>query len=268
MGHHSPHDHRSTERLITGAGADPADAHLAGLLDGLRVGPLECELERETRSVAHLAAAICVAEGQPQPRPERGPVNTRLRILVAGALVAGALAATSGLAYAGALPGAAQDTAAGVLSRLGISVPGPNSHAGTHPDVRGSSTQASASDSTDQPGDSGSGSDQPQQTGKGKGATISQLARTTTATGRDKGQVISTAASGGKSHAGNPPGQSGSHGSSGSHQPSGHDPSTGGTGTADQHSGGHDSHGSSTAGTHSGGHSTAGSGNAGSHGPN
>src|SRR6185503_12667020 len=44
--------------------------------------------------------------------------------------------------------------------------------------------------------------------GKGKGATISTLTRTTTATGRDKGATISSAASGGKSHAGQPPGRS------------------------------------------------------------
>lgn len=181
--------------------------------------------------------------------------SRRYRFALSLALSGAALVATSGLAYAGALPGAAQDTAKGVLAGLGVTVPGPNQHAGTHPDTRGNSTAAPghaapAGTGTDATGDTGSG--------KGKGAAISTLARTTTATGRDKGATISTAASGGKSHAGNPPGHASGDQSTGT---SDH----GGTGTADGASGGHDSQGSSTAQAASGGHSSAGSGNAGSH---
>ncbi len=180
--------------------------------------------------------------------------SRRSRFALSLALSGAALVATSGLAYAGALPGAAQDTAKGVLAGLGVTVPGPNQHAGTHPDTRGHSAAApghaaTAGTGTDATGDTGSR--------KGKGATIPNLARTTTATGRDKGAIISTAASGGKSHAGNPAGQTSAHQSAGTSD-------QGGTGTADGASGGHDSHGSSTAQAASDGHSSAGSGNAGS----
>ena len=177
--------------------------------------------------------------------------SRRSRFALSLALSGAALIATSGLAYAGALPGAAQDTANGVLAGLGVTVPGPNQHAGTNPDARGNSAAAPghAATGTDATGDAGAG--------KGKGAAISTLARTTTAIGRDKGAIISTAASGGKSHAGNPP-------DTAVHQPAGTS-DQGGTGTADGASGGHDSQGSSTAQTASDGHSSAGSGNTVSH---
>jgi hypothetical protein len=211
-------------------------------MDALRVPGLDHELSDQARSVAAFTAGLSAADTVDRPR--RGPVKSRRsRFALSLALSGAALVATSGLAYAGALPGAAQDTAKGVLAGLGVTVPGPNQHAGTHPDTR-------AGTGTDATGDTNSG--------KGKGAAISTLARTTTATGRDKGAIISTAASGGKSHAGNPPGQASGDQSTGTSD-------QGGTGTADGASGGNDSQGSSTAQAASGGHSSAGSGNAGSH---
>ena len=60
------------------------------------------------------------------------------------AFVALTLACSAGLASAGSLPGAAQDIASAMLAKVGISVPGPNEHAGTHPSVRGSSSDASS----------------------------------------------------------------------------------------------------------------------------
>jgi hypothetical protein len=211
------------------------------------------ELSDQAQSVAAFRAALSAADTVDRPR--RGPVRSRRpRFALSLALSGAALVATSGLAYAGALPGAAQDTARSVLAGLGVTVPGPNQHAGTHPDSRGNAAaapgHAATGDATDATGDTASG--------KGKGAAISTLARTTTATGRDKGAIISTAASGGKSHAGNPPGGASAHQSAGTSD-------QGGTGTADGASGGQDSRGSSTAQTASDGHSSAGSGNAGSH---
>ena len=50
--------------------------------------------------------------------------SRRSRFALSLALSGAALVATSGLAYAGALPGAAQDTAKGVLAGLGVTVPG------------------------------------------------------------------------------------------------------------------------------------------------
>jgi hypothetical protein len=249
---HSPRDIRNDDRVLDGLPVDGGAESLASLMDALRVPGLDHELSDQAQSVAAFTAALGAADTVDRPR--RGPVRSRRsRYALSLALSGAALVATCGLAYAGALPGAAQDTARGVLAGLGVTVPGPNQHAGTHPDSRGNSAaapgHAATGDTTDATGDTSSG--------KGKGAAISALARTTTATGRDKGAIISTAASGGKSHAGNPPGGASAH------QPGTSD--QGGTGTADGASGGQDSNGSSTAQTASDGHSSAGSGNAGSH---
>jgi len=244
---------RNHDRVLDGLPVDGGAESLASLMDALRVPGLDNELSDQAQSVAAFRAALSAADTVDRPR--RGPVRSRRpRFALSLALSGAALVATSGLAYAGALPGAAQDTARSVLAGLGVTVPGPNQHAGTHPDSRGNAAaapgHAATGDATDATDDTASG--------KGKGAAISTLARTTTATGRDKGAIISTAASGGKSHAGNPPGGASAHQSAGTSD-------QGGTGTADAASGGHDSAGSSTAHVASGGHSSAGSGNAGSH---
>ena len=62
----------------------------------------------------------------------------RLAVVALGSTV---IALGSGVAAAatGTLPGAAQSTAKSVLGALGVQVPGPNAHAGTHPDQRGQS---------------------------------------------------------------------------------------------------------------------------------
>jgi hypothetical protein len=245
---------RNDDRVFDGLSVGEGAESLASLMDALRVPGLDHELSDQAQSVAAFTTALDAADTVDRPR--RAPVRSRRsRFALTLALSGAALVATSGLAYAGALPGAAQDTAKGVLAGLGVTVPGPNQHAGTHPDTRGNSATAPEHAAT---GDTGAEATGDTSSGKGKGAAISTLARTTTATGRDKGAVISTAASGGKSHAGNPAVTASSH------QPAGTS-DQGGTGTADGTSGGHDSHGSSTAQAASGGHSSAGSGNAGSH---
>ena len=60
----------------------------------------------------------------------------------------------SGIAAAatGSLPGAAQSTAKTVLGVIGVSVPGPDDHAGNHPNQRGRS--GDSHQPTDHPGDS------------------------------------------------------------------------------------------------------------------
>jgi hypothetical protein len=150
---------------------------------------------------------------------------------ISAAFVAVTVACTAGLASAGSLPGAAQDVASSMLAKVGISVPGPNEHAGTHPSVRGPSDASS---------DAVTHSD------------IAELATTTDLTGVDKGAAISGAASDGKS-------QAGQHGSASAPVDT---PNSGGTGTADTASGGKSSQGTSTADAASGGASSAGSGNA------
>ena len=237
------------------------------VLEALRCAPLSGELDGEAAAVAQVITAIAATEAVPVT--SRSVVRHRSRLSLTIAVATGALALTSGLAFAGQLPGVAQDTAHNMLAKLGVSVPGPNSHAGSHPDVRGNSTNVAASDQTP------TGAP-PAATAKSKGEVISALAHSTTATGRDKGAAISTAASGGKSHAGNPPGQSGTanqHGAStsgtasGGHSHAGNPPR--GAGTPNKHAANPPAHptppahnvghGSSTSGTASGGHSHAGS---------
>jgi hypothetical protein len=243
---------RSDDRVLDGLPVDGGADSLASLMDALRVPGLDHELSHQAQSVAAFTAALGAADTVDRPR--RNPVRSRRsRFALSLALSGAALVATSGLAYAGALPGAAQDTANGVLAGLGVTVPEPNQHAGTHPDTRGNAAAAPGHAAT---ADTGTDATGHTSSGKGKGAAISTLARTTTATGRDKGAIISATASGGKSHAGSPP-DTAHHPTSASDQ--------GGTGTADGASGGHDSHGSSTAQAASDGHSGAGSGNAGTH---
>ncbi len=120
--------------------------------------------------------------------------------LATSATVALVLAGAFSAAAAGALPGAAQDTAHDVLAKIGVTVPGPKEASDGHPDGRGSSGQddaeetTSTEDTTDTP--------ETDEDSPGKGAEISELAKTTDATGVDKGAEISTAASGGNSQAG------------------------------------------------------------------
>ena len=153
------------------------------------------------------------------------------RLKLATAFVTVALAGTTGLAFAGSLPGAAQSVASDMLGTLGVTVPGPNSNAGDHPNVRGKSADTAVTSNS------------------GKGSEISELATSTDLTGVAKGAAISTLASDGKSKAGQ------EHGAPVA------TPNSGGTGTADTASDGNSSQGTSAANTASDGHSSAGSDN-------
>jgi hypothetical protein len=252
--------------------SDELDTVAVPVLEALRCAPVCGELDGEAAAVAQIITAMTAAEAVPVTR--RSVVRPSSRLSLTIAVATGALALTSGLAFAGELPGAAQDTAHNMLATLGVSVPGPNSHAGTHPDVRGNSSTVAASNQTPTGAPS-------TESAKGKGKVISALAHSTTATGRDKGATISTAASGGKSHAGTPPGQSGSanqHGSSTSGAASGGKSHAGNppgqSGTTHQHAANpptppahptpptkNGGHGASTSGTASAGHSHAGANN-------
>lgn len=241
-------------------------APVKDVLDALRRPALPHELARERDAVAIISARIRAAA--PIDAAGSAPMRARSRIGLSAIFAAAALTAFSGLAVAGELPGTAQSTAADVLSKLGVTVPGASPRAGTHPDVRGRSTAAHPPSPSDAPRSGEENGDDPASkpaTGSdgqaghgsstGKGAAVSQLARTTSLTGRDKGAAISALASGGKSHAGNPPGQAakqptggGSAGDRGS-RPSHPDAPAAG----EQRDG--------TGAARSGGHSTAGAGN-------
>jgi hypothetical protein len=290
-----PLDPDTADRLLTGSvapeDAPPGYGAVVRLLDAASARASAQELAREGDEVRAIAAAV---------RSFAPPVSTSRRSImpfapsrprVAIAALVAALAATAGMASAGSLPGAAQDLASDILAKLGISVPGPNEHAGGNADVRGKSGSApstsdrgkgsdiselatttdlsgvdkgaaisdAASEGKSRAGEDGNGSNAGENASEtGKGSEISQLATSTDLTGVNKGAAISSAASEGKSQAGQH--SSGSSSSNGS--PPVATPNSGGTGTADTASGGASSQGTSTGDAASGGASAAGSGNA------
>jgi hypothetical protein len=231
-----PLDTDTADRLLAGSvapdDAPPGYAGVAALLAPAADSPRADDLSGESETVALLAAVV--RSSQPKmTKPRRRSIVPRLRLVTAFATVA--LAATTGLAFAGSLPGAAQDVASAMLDKVGVSVPGPNSNAGDHPNVRGTSSDVAVTSSD-----------------SGKGGEISQLATSTDLTGVAKGAAISTLASGGQS-------QAGQHSRTAAPVAT---PNGGGTGTADTASGSESSDGTAIADTSSDGHSGAGSDNA------
>ena len=235
----------SDEHLVKGRSARLEDRELAAFLGTLRAPALTSELSSERRSVDELA---CVCRSSAAGHQAEGSVRTkrRIRVGMVAAVAAASLAITSGLAYAGDLPAAAQSTTAHALARVGVSVPGANAHAKTHPDTHGRAASHSSSN--------------------GHGKAVSTLAHTTTAIGRERGATISTLASGGKSHAANPPGKTHPtpHGG-GNPNPGKSGTSGSGVSTGSTASSGHNAHGATTSIAASNGHSRAGSANAGTH---
>jgi hypothetical protein len=238
-----PLDTDTADRLLAGSvapeDAPPGYGRVVRLLVAAAAEASSEELARAPETVAAMKAA-------PRTPVHRNIASSRRSFMplalsrprLAAAVVAAAFAASVGMASAGSLPGAAQDVASEMLAKVGITVPGANDSAGTHPDVRGSSTSVPSASAD-----------------AGKGAEISELATTTDLAGVEKGAAISTAASGGKS-------QAGQHGSASATAAPVETPNSGGTGTADTASGGKSAAGTATANAASGGKSAAGSGNA------
>ena len=225
-----PLDIDTADRLLAGqvlpADAPPGYEAVASLLNGLRAHEEE-RVRRHENTVPELMKGGRSPLLETKSTPRRSTLH---RFKLAGAAVTCALACTTGLAFAGSLPGAAQDVASSMLSKVGVTVPGPNEKAGTHPNVRGSSSpDVAASDDVDE-------NEAPAENGQGKGAEISELATTTELTGVEKGAAISTLASGGKS-------QASRHGEA----TADHSAATDGAATADEASGGHSTAGADNA---------------------
>jgi hypothetical protein len=214
-------DEDTTDRLLAGRihpdDAPPGYAGVARILQAAGSLPRSEHLSREAELVA---AAREVTGLRSPPGGGAGGSRARHRRALAGLIVTGALLGIPGLAAANALPDPAQHAVSRVLDKVGISVPGNEDH--------------------------------PASTGQ----EISNIATTTNSVGVAKGAEISTAASGGKSQAG----QHGHRGNGGA--PSSGSPSVGGTGRADAASNGKSTHGTTKANVKSGGRSSAGSGNA------
>jgi hypothetical protein len=109
------------------------------------------------RLAALLAAAAAPCEAGPQSgeafvvdafhdlvveaagTPSLAARRNRRRMAVVAATSTVVMLGSGIAAAAGSLPGAAQSTAQTVLGVIGVSVPGPNGHAGSHPNERGRS---------------------------------------------------------------------------------------------------------------------------------
>jgi hypothetical protein len=202
-----PLDEHTAERLVSGdLFADDAPPGYAGVVraaDALRAPATAAELAGEACAVQAITAAMAVPE-QIQADSTIARRSRRGARIAAGALV-GSAVLFGGLAGANALPGAAQGVAHDVLGSLGVNVPDVDDHAGDHPATRGRSESAPPTqDSTGEtPSDDGQTPEtSTESAGSGHGDAISDLARTTTEEGVDKGAVISTEASGGQSRAG------------------------------------------------------------------
>ncbi|HEY3070933.1 MAG TPA: hypothetical protein VGJ34_11530 [Gaiellaceae bacterium] len=226
-----PIDADTADRLLAGSvapeDAPPGYARVAVMLATAAGEEAGDELRREEETVAVVGEIVRSSETE-KPRPPRRSFVPRLKLATAFATVA--LAGTTGLAFAGSLPGAAQDVASAMLAKVGVSVP--NDNAGDHPNIRSNSSET------------------PSVSSSGKGDEISGLATTTDLTGVEKGAEISTVASEGKSRAGE------------EHEAPVATPNAGGTGTADTASDGNSTDGTASANTASHGHSAAGSENA------
>jgi len=164
-------DDGTADRLLAGLvdpdDAPPGYAEVARLVRAAGAPAAAGELAREREAVFAAAAVRARPSGSVLRTPRRSKMRPKLyRAKLAGLVVAGTLAGTTGLAAAGALPDAAQDVASDVLARVGITVP--------------------------------AGDDHP----AGTGSDVSEAATTTDATGVDKGAEISSATSGGMSQAG------------------------------------------------------------------
>ena len=233
-----PLDLDTADRLL--GGSVPADDAPPGYA-GVAVLLAEASLPGDEIPLDDDLAAVLADTVRSSPTPKTTSPRRSIvpRLKLAAALTGVLLVGTAGLAVAGSLPGAAQDIASEMLDKVGVTVPGPNSSAGDHPNTRGSSSEHTSVTTAS----------------SGKGSAISSLA-TSDLTGLDKGAAVSNAASEGKSRAGEEqaaPEQSVAPVET---------PNPGGTGTADTASGGSASNGTTDADEASGGRSSAGSGNA------
>jgi hypothetical protein len=234
-----PLDTDTADRLLAGTvppqDAPPGYAPVAAFLAAARAAEIGAG-NSGTEAVWTVLGDVHSSRAKPTKSPGRFSVH---RVKLAAALATAALACTTGLAFAGSLPGAAQDVASAMLAKAGITVPGPDENAGTHPSIRGNSS-SQASHTTAKP------TSAPESDGQGKGAEISQLATTTDLTGVDKGAAISTLASGGHSQAGQNGQATAEHGSA-----SANTAASAGAATADAASSGHSGAGADNADGHS-----------------
>src|SRR5205823_5359755 len=136
---------------VTAEDAPPGFARVAALLSAARPLPASEELPLEAATVSVMQSAISTQVPLASPRK---PNRLRKIVTAKAAAAAGVvlLTATGAAAATGSLPGAAQQIASDALSKVGISVPGHNAHAGAHPDSHGTSADHANNGESDQHG--------------------------------------------------------------------------------------------------------------------
>jgi hypothetical protein len=127
-------DAASTPQL-SGSGSLPRLEALLALAAAPAVGPQP----GEQQALAAFRELVTEQAGTPSLAARRRRQVTVAAIASTVVVLGSGMAAAAG----GSLPGAAQTTAKTVLGAVGVHVPGPNTHAGTHPHSRVSSDQVS-----------------------------------------------------------------------------------------------------------------------------
>ena len=192
-------DSHTADRILAGVvhpdDSPPGWGHVVRLLDAAALGEQLVEITAR-RTVASMAAAIerlrCDGDGGRQGRTLRWG---RRRGTLAVACAAATLTIAAGSAVAATHPDTARRLAASMLARVG---------AGSS-ELRHRSVANPLAPAT--PAEAHRAAHLSQGARNTHGKTVSTVAHTDRLTGRAKGEAVSTVASGGKSHAGHPPGQ-------------------------------------------------------------
>ena len=183
-------DDASTEALLTGAGHD-VDLHLAALLGDVRV----VYTSRAPSVGADLGAFIGLTAGLDTASSSPRWAHTRSVIAKIGAAVAALVAATSGLAVAGALPAPVQDA----LSHMGI---GGGSSGALHDDNANSPADSADTTTTNVEGATTTAPQNSTSTfdANHRGAAVAGVAHDDTTQGCEHGHAVANVASDAKSN--------------------------------------------------------------------
>lgn len=142
----SPSNPEALDSSALGSAAFPRLEALLAAAAAVEAGPQP----GEEAVLASFRELVTEAAGTPSLAGRRKAKVAKQRMYALVAATSGVVLLSTGVAAAktGSLPGAAQSTAKSVLGVLGVHVPGPNAHAGTHPAQRGNSGGHSNAPST------------------------------------------------------------------------------------------------------------------------
>ena len=141
-------DDGTADRLLRGLPPDDAPRpyrRVAAMVAGLTAAPTAEELHGERQAVTTIARQARAKSAA--HRSTRATRHPRRKTRTAAFVLACSATLLAGLGAAGALPGAAQTVASDVLASVGVTTPGPDANAGTHPDQRGDSGSTGATGS-------------------------------------------------------------------------------------------------------------------------